>query len=303
MMDFFKHAYMSTQAMSSHPTYESLQDAIVREINSHDAFKSVPVPIAGPPFTPTDQDKFVHGPRTDLNRSASAGQLSKIMRKSSFKKHKRDIESRQSVSSVQSKSFLRTARRRHTDAPLPSPELVAELQQSRQTDQPGNEQLTYMDILRASSVKSTNSRQGMRSELVANIPIDLSNAPRSTPDSRPITAGTVYCMQAHSDSSNYRENRSSVTGSQGTYEESDDEIIHLPSVGTPPPRVQIEGVDENNVRYVIDSATASDAHKLMSWPQRVRRANSPQPTSCENSLSPLARARMQLRGTRSVETY
>lgn len=303
MMEFLKHAYMSTQAISSHPTYESLQDAIVREINSHDAFKSVPVPIAGPPFTPSDQDKFVHNSRTDLNRSASAGQLSKIIRKGSFKKHKRDSESRQSISSVQSKGFLRNVRRRHTDAPLPSPGLVAELQQSRETDQPGGEQLTYMDILRASSVKSTNSRHAMRSELAANIPIEISNAPRSTPDSRPITAGTVYCMQAHSDSSNCWENRNSGTGSQGTYEESDDEIIHLPSVGTPPPRVQIEGVDENNVRYVIDSATASDAHKLMSWPQRVRRANSPQPASCENSLSPLARARMQLRGTRSVESY
>lgn len=306
MMDLFKQAYMSTQNMSSHPTYETLQDAIVREINSHDAFKSVPVPDAGPPFTPSDPEKFARS--AGLNRSASAGQLSKIMRKSSFNKHKRNSESRQSISSsVPSKGFLRIvssapARRRHTDAPLPSPELLADLQQPQEAATQG-EQLTYMDILRASndkpsglrSMNSSISWQRMRSESTTNLP----PAPRSTPDSRPITPGTIYCMQAHSDPSG--ENKSSDSH-EASYEESDDEIIHLPSVGAPPPRVQIEGVDENNVRYVIDSATASDAHKLMSWPQRVHRANSPKP-ACENSLSPLARARMQLRGTRSVETY
>lgn len=293
MMDLFKQAYISTQTMSSHPTYETLQDAIVREINSHDAFKSVPVPVSGPPFTPSDQENFPRG--TDLNRSASAGQLSKTIRKSSFRKHKRNSESRQSFSSVQSKGFLRTGGRRHTDAPLPSPGLLAELQQSGQSN-PTADNLTYMDILRANSVRSTGSqngsRQGIHSNSATDVPPNLSTAPRSTPDSRPITPGTIYCMQAHSDSSR-----------EEAYEESDDDIIHLPSVGAPPPRVQIEGVDENNVRYVIDSATASDAHKLMSWPQRVRRANSPQPSTRESSLSPLARARIQLRGARSVETY
>ncbi|KAJ5098163.1 hypothetical protein N7532_005164 [Penicillium argentinense] len=281
MMDLFKQAYMSTQAMSPHPTYETLQDAIVREINSHDAFKRVPVPTAGPPFTPSDQDRFSHS--SGLNRSASAGQLSKIMRKGSFRKHKRNSESRQSIStSVPSKGFLRR------------PQAVAAPQTSD-----GN-QLTYMDVLlRASNDKTSNStstnppssRDRMRSESTNN----LSTAPRSTPD-RPYTPGAVYCMQAHSDSSQGRNN-----GSRDAYEESDDEIIHLPSVGAPP-RVQIEGVDENNVRYVIDSATVGDAHKFMSWPQRVRRSNSSQP-ACENSLSPLTRARMQLRGAHSVETY
>lgn len=309
-MDLFKQAYISTQAFSSHPTYESLQDAIVREINSHDAFKSVPVPEAGPPFTPSDQDRFNRG--ANLNRSASTGSLSKLIRKGSFRKHKRNSESRQSIStSVPSKGFLRRvssspARRRHTDAPLPSPEMLAELHQPQETvtsSTPCGEQLTYMDILRASGDKSAEpysrtsslTRQLFRSEPAVN----PSMPPRSVPDSRPITPCTVYRMQAHSDSSG--EDRSN--GSHEFHEESDDDIIHLPSVSAPPPpRVQIEGVDENNVRYVINSTTASDAHKLMSWPQRVRRANSPQP-SCENSLSPLARARMQLRGARSVESY
>jgi hypothetical protein len=101
----------------------------------------------------------------------------------------------------------------------------------------------------------------------------------------------VYCMQAHSNSND----------SENEPEDTDDEILQLPSVSVSPPRVQIEGVDENNVRYVIDSSATVDAEKLIQWPQRARRI-SPQ-IGCERSLSPRTRARMQLRGARSVETY
>jgi hypothetical protein len=109
--------------------------------------------------------------------------------------------------------------------------------------------------------------------------------------------GAIYCMQAHS-------NSSKESQGTGSYEESDDDIIHLPSVVAPPPRVQIDAVDDNNVRYVIDSVTATDAQRLMNWPQRSRRTKAFAPTSapCDNSLSPLSRARMHLRGARSVET-
>jgi hypothetical protein len=65
--------------------------------------------------------------------------------------------------------------------------------------------------------------------------------------------------------------------------------------------VQVEGVDENNVRYVIDAASSDEALKLMHWPQRTGRGvNS---NAYANSLSPLSPARLQLRGSRSVETY
>lgn len=314
MMDLFNKAYMSTQAVSPHPTYETLQDAIVREINSHEAFRRVPVPSASPPFTPSET--FGHGSRTArLSRSASAGQLSKIIiRKSSFKKHKRNSESRRSIStSVPSKGYDRIlrrvgsspARRRHTDAPLPSPGLLADIQHSQETDpRPATqEQLTYMDVIfRAGTDKPPSTsgtknapaaRKRGRSESASN----LSTLARSNPD-MPHTPGAVYCMQAHSTPSG--DSRSS-----GSHEDSDEDIIHLPNVGAPPPRVQVEGVDENNVRYVIDSTTAYDAQKLMNWPQRARRTNSPQPPTSaayENSLSLLSRARVQLRGSRSVET-
>jgi hypothetical protein len=137
--------------------------------------------------------------------------------------------------------------------------------------------------------KNASSRKRGHSVSTSN----LSTLARSNLD-MPSTAGTVYCMQAHS-TSNDSQNSSD-------HEDSDDEILQLPSVSVSPPRVQIEGVDENNVRYVIDSSTGVDAEKLMNWPQRSRRTNSPQ-TGCERSLSPLSRARMQLRGSRSVEIY
>ncbi|KAJ5159713.1 uncharacterized protein N7482_006717 [Penicillium canariense] len=315
MMDLFNKAYMSSQALSPHPTYESLQDAIVREINSHEAFKKVPVPAAGPPFTPSPtRETFEHRPRSaqpGLSRSASAGSISKIIRKSSFKKHKRNAGSQQSISTITpTKGYDRifrktspsTSRRRHTDAPAPSPGLLADIKQSQETASPV--QLTYMDVLyragndtcaTSSSKNPHASWKRGRSDSTSN----LSAMARANSD-RPRTpgpVGAVYCMQAHSTSS--RDSQSSIS-----HEDSDDDIIHLPSVGAPPPRVQIEGVDENNVRYVIDSATAADAQKLMSWPQRSRRTNPPAPTSapCEDSLSPLSRTQMQLRGARSVET-
>lgn len=306
MMDLFNKAYMSTQAVSPHPTYETLQDAIVREINSHEAFRRVPVRDAGPPFTPSPtQNAFEHR----LNRSASAGHISKMIRKGSLKRHKRNSESQRSIStSVPSKGILRRvspspARRRHTDAPAPSPGLLADIQQAQETmPRATGDQMTYMDVLFCATKDKTSSpgakntpisRKRGRSESASN----LGTIARSNFD-MPNTPGAVYTMQAHSTPSNH-------SRSSGSHEDSDDDIIHLPSVGAPPPRVTIEGVDENNVRYVIDSATATDAHKLMNWPQRGRRANTPQSTStgCENSLSPLSRARMQLRGTRSVETY
>ncbi|KAF3384464.1 hypothetical protein F1880_002879 [Penicillium rolfsii] len=307
MMDLFNKAYMSTQAISPHPTYESLQDAIVREINSHEAFKKVPVPTAGPPFTPSPtHDTFDHRPRTahqGLSRSASAGPISRIIRKSSFKKHKRNSDSRQSISTIFRNASPSPSRRRHTDAPIPSPGLLADIEQSQGIASP--EQLTYMDVLyRASNDKpgtssskpSQTSRKRGRSDLSSNLSaIIRANSERpNTPE--PMRA--IYRMQAHSNSS--KESHGSPP-----YEESDDDIIHLPSVAAPPPRVQIDAVDDNNVRYVIDSTTAIDAQRLMNWPQRCRPSKSPAPTSapCDHSLPSLSRARMQLRGDRSVETY
>lgn len=302
MMQLFTKAYMSTQGMSPHPTYETLQDAIVREINSHEAFQHVPVPAAqGPLFTPSDSSAFDKNEQPDLDRSASAKQSNRVRTKGSFKRNRRNSESRRSISNiVHSKSYEKIVRRvasspgrRHTDAPAPSPRLIADVQKPQQatSKQNSGQPLTYMDVLaRASSTsKARNSRKRGNSESASNV----AAIPRSTvaPMSAQRTSGTVSSMQAKSVPS--KDSKSSLS-----VDESDDDIIHLPSVAAPP-RVQIEGVDLNNVHYFVDSSTPSEAHKLMSWPQRGQSTNA----SAESRLGPIARARMQLRGVRSVETY
>jgi hypothetical protein len=301
LVDLITKAYVSAQG--SDLNHESLQDAIVREVNSHEAFRRVPVPVPGPPFTPSaEQKEFGNAskPAIGLNRSSSTKSR---MNKGSFTKHKRTPDSRRSIStSVGYDRLLRKvsgspARRRHTDAPPPSPGFLADIQPNRSavSSFAAGEPITYMDVLRASSEQRPASNTGCagpqvsrkrgRSDSVGN----LVTIPRSAPDMS-LTPKTVYCMQAHS-----------TPSSHGSHEDSDDDIIHLPSLTMPPPRVQIEGVDENNIRYVIDAASPDDAQKLMYWPQRIRGGVGSNVYG--NSLSPLSRARMQLRGSRSVETY
>ncbi|KAJ5246477.1 hypothetical protein N7468_001460 [Penicillium chermesinum] len=305
MMELFTKAYMSTQSMSPHPTYETLQDAIVREINSHEAFQHVPISATkGPLFTPSHTTTFDETEKEKLDRNASAKQTTKIRTKGSFKRPKRNSESGRSISSiVPSKSYDKIIRRvassprhrRHTDAPAPSPSLVADSQTPLPAASKPNkgQPLTYMDVLaRASSTnKTTNSRQRGNSESASNsvLPSRTTKAEAAVPSRR--VSGTVYSMQAHSTPS--KDSKSSLS-----IDESDDDIIHLPSVGVTPPRVQIEGVDLNNVHYMVEASTPTEAQKLMNWPQRERSGNHP-----PQRLGPIARARMQLRGTRSVETY
>ncbi|KGO41675.1 hypothetical protein PEX1_095000 [Penicillium expansum] len=301
MMEFFTKAYKSIQG--SHPTYETLQDAIVREVNSHEAFRRVPVPAPGPPFTPaSDKNEFSNDFRlaTTLHRSSSG--KNRLMNKSSSK-HKSTLESRRSIStSVGYDRLLRKvsgspARRRHTDAPAPTPGFLAEFQPHEEPviTRPGSrEPITYLDVLHASSEQQPISTSGCaspsvsrkrgRSQSIGNL-----TAMACSGSDVPFVPGTVYCMQAHS-----------APSSNSSHEDSDDDIIHLPNP-SPPPRVQIEGVDENNIRYVIDAASPDEAQKLMYWPQQIRRGGASNPYG--NSLSPLSRARMQLRGSRSVETY
>ncbi|EKV06060.1 hypothetical protein Pdw03_3408 [Penicillium digitatum] len=299
VMDFLTKACKSIQ--SFHPTHETLQDAIVRDVNSHEAFRRVPVPSPGPPFTPvSDQDEFSNEfrPANSLHRSRSA--KSRLMNKSSSK-HKSNPETRRSIStSVSYDRLLRkvsgaSARRRHTDAPAPTPGFLAEIQAQKEpviTRAGSKEPITYLDVLHASSGQqpistgscashSASHKRG-HSESVGNL--------AAMACSRPVVSfvpGTVHRMQAHS-----------APSSNSSHEDSDDEIIELPNP-SPTPRVQIEGVDEKNIRYIIDAASPDEAQKLLHWPQQFRRGRASSPYG--SSLSPLSRARMQLRGLRSVD--
>ena len=78
IMTMFRQAYASSQANNQNPTFESLQNAIIREINSHDAFRELPPSSAriDPPsvystpvgeiFKNEDHNQFSESMRTNL---------------------------------------------------------------------------------------------------------------------------------------------------------------------------------------------------------------------------------------------
>ncbi|KAI2789579.1 hypothetical protein POX_d05073 [Penicillium oxalicum] len=306
MMDLLSKASFSTQEISTHPTYETLQDAIVREINSHDAFKRVSLPVPGPLFTPTpDQEMFDRPPQPTgpgLGRSLSNRSFSKLMRKASFKKPSRSAEDRRSTSiSVSSKPHeglfrrvsLSSSRRRHTDAPPPSSELLVDKNATQ--DAATVPYLSYMDVLRDASSGKLDSSCPKRSKSLRKLQrqeptpktlsvVRVNSKEPITPDS----IASVHCLQAQSFSSHSWQNSEA-------HEESDDDIIHLPSVDVSPPRVQVNAVDENNVRYLIDSSMAPEAHRLINWPRRSNRGKYDSP-----ALAPLDPT--QPRGSSPVRT-
>ncbi|KKK20535.1 hypothetical protein ARAM_005869 [Aspergillus rambellii] len=257
IMDMFRRAYMSTQTISPHPTFETLQDAIIREINSHEAFQRVPVPEAGPAFTPSPSqdsfDKSAPALKPSSSTSLKDGQLSRLIRKGSLKRHMRDSELRKSIStSVPSHVSRQTpSRRRHTDAPHPTPGFFDTTEPNQIT---GEETVTYMDLL-LQTEKST---------------------PQPCCASGLSTTPSILYMRAQTSGSD-RESRASLSA-----DDSDDEIIHLPSVGTIP-QVQIHGVDENNVTYVAaENTTPRNAYRLMNWPRKSNRSVSWRSTLTRN---------------------
>lgn len=150
IMNLFKQAYKSSHISSPHQTFETLQEAIVREINSHDAFRHInsdsstqesPAPglctdvSADDCHTPTNDDHVVSRPssrsvlaKDGKRRSRSAGRLSSrkprrssdaLGRELSFPALK-GLESR----SGHDESGTNIPKRRHTYAQPPSLDLV-----------------------------------------------------------------------------------------------------------------------------------------------------------------------------------
>ncbi|EFE44954.1 conserved hypothetical protein [Trichophyton verrucosum HKI 0517] len=82
MLNLFKQAYASSQTNATRPTFESLQDAIIREINSHDAFSHLnpqspspvsPVPSLTPDLSTNGKqtEKYTTRPMTALSATRS----------------------------------------------------------------------------------------------------------------------------------------------------------------------------------------------------------------------------------------
>ncbi|KAL4817354.1 hypothetical protein BDW67DRAFT_160325 [Aspergillus spinulosporus] len=252
IMDMFRKAYTSTQALTPHPTFETLQDAIIREINSHEAFQRVPVPEQGTPFTPSpSQDSFESAtpPKPIVLKEGQ-----RRRRKGSFIKPRRNSEARKSISTSDPSSAPRRdlnvpRRRRHTDAPPPSPGLFDTL--IPQHPNPSEEPVTYMDLLLRS--KNSTEPNGNRISTVS-----ASGASQSSFSTRP----SVLCMRAQTSPTS-----DSPTGFHES--DSDSDIIHLPSVSSIP-QVKVHGV-ENNVANTAESTTPQKAYRLVNWPKRASR--------------------------------
>lgn len=263
IMDMFRKAYTSTQAFTPHPTFETLQDAIIREINSHEAFQRVPVPDQGPPFTPSpSEDSFDQSATPPKPIALKDGQRRRRM--SSFtKRHERDSETRKSISTsipLHSAHGVSNApsRRRHTDAPPPSPGFFDTLI-PQHPSHPDNS-VTYMDLL----LRSENSGEAKRKRTSS---VNTGRSPRST------TPSVLY-MRAQTGASD--------EGNMGfADDDGDSDIIHLPSISGIP-QVQIQGVDENNVTYTAENTTPRNAYRLMNWPRKSSRSLSLRSTFAKN---------------------
>ncbi|OJI99141.1 hypothetical protein ASPVEDRAFT_50681 [Aspergillus versicolor CBS 583.65] len=250
IMDMFRKAYTSTQAFTPHPTFETLQDAIIREINSHEAFQRVPVPDQGPPFTPSpSEESFDQSATPPKPIALKDGQRRRRM--SSFsKKHQRESDTHKSIStSVPLNTALgdsgAPSRRRHTDAPPPSPGFFDTLI-PQHPSHPDNS-VTYMDLL----LRSENSGVAKRKRTSS---VNTGRSPHSA------TPSVLY-MRAQTGPSN--------EGNVGfADDDGDSDIIHLPSISGIP-QVQIQGVDENNVTYTAENTTPRNAYRLMSWPRKT----------------------------------
>jgi hypothetical protein len=255
IMDMFRKAYTSTQTLTPHPTFETLQDAIIREINSHEAFQRVPVAEQGAPFTPSPSQDSFESATPPKPISLKEGQRRR--RKGSFIKPRRNSEARKSISTSDPSNASRRdlsvpSRRRHTDAPPPSPGFFDTL--IPQHPNPSEEPVTYMDLLLRS--KNSTEANGKRISTVG-----ASGASHSSFNRKP----SVLCMRAQTSPTS-----DSPTGFHDSDSESD--IIHLPSVRSIP-QVKVHGV-ENNVADTAESTTPRKAYQLVNWPKRSSRGAS-----------------------------
>lgn len=269
IMDMFRKAYTSTQEFSSHPTFETLQDAIIREINSHEAFQQLPVPEQGPPFTPSSSLESYEGATPPKPIAMKEGQRRR--RKNSFKALRRTSEARKSISTTVPPNAPRQepdvpfpSRRRHTDAPPPSPGFFDSLIPQHPT--PNEDSVTYMDLILRTENPDTKQKRNTTA----------SNA------SGPSSTGTpsILHMRAQTSSSPDDSPHSVSNTNTNTNSDSDSEIIHLPSI--PVPQVKIHGVDDNNVAYTVENTTPRNAHRLMNWPRKSSRSYSLRSTFAKN---------------------
>ncbi|OOF91660.1 hypothetical protein ASPCADRAFT_154671 [Aspergillus carbonarius ITEM 5010] len=270
IMDMFKQAFASTQVMTPHPTFETLQDAIVREINSHEAFQRLSFPTE-PSLTPSPSqesfDRAPHvplcpGPGLERSLSAKEGQFSKFIGKSSFKKHKRSLDQRKSISTSVPLTAFRasgtTSRRRHTDAPLPSVGFLGTGETKKQQIETPEEQITYMDLLQPEKDFDNISS---KPQLHGNPNHSVSTKTNSSNGELEDIGRAPSILHMRAQASQSRDSQTSYSE-----DDSDDEIIQLPSVGGMP-QVWIQTVDQNNVTFLTRKKT-TPRNTYTLWPRK-----------------------------------
>ena len=300
IMDMFKRAYTTTQALSPHPTFETLQDAIVREVNSHEAFQRLPAPEQGPPFTPSPSRKSFDqsanpsktskisssGPNRNGNGPGKESQLSKLIKPGSSKKSRRGSEPRRSIStSIPSRVFGRvsvsSSRRRHTDAPPPSPGFfdTTEPAQEKSNPMPGK---LCTDVPPRSQTTSPPSAPKNRSASLSNT-LGHAQSIGTLSSHGSSTTPSVYYMRAQTSPSSDGQTSFSV-------DDTDDDVLQLPSPTMTGSR-QIHGIDKDN------------AFRLVNWQQSAQQnmATKGDTTVTETSLSP--RSSTSGQWARPVETF
>ncbi|KAL2222097.1 hypothetical protein M432DRAFT_208572 [Thermoascus aurantiacus ATCC 26904] len=261
IMDMFRQAYESTQATSPQPTFETLEDAIVREINSHEAFRRLPVPDSGPPFTPSPTQETFSGDAVAPGRPGSSkgsdkeNHLTKLIRKGSLGRKRRNSDGASkalpptNAPKGHDKIFRRSPdlsgrSRSHTYSQPPTADLIESVQRTQQ--------------VRGEKPKEPGSFRGVRPKVLhGRTKSDPKRIPKAQDVSTmpmPNPPPSVRRMRAHSSAT--------VRGSRSDFAQDNDEdsVIELPHVD--PPRVQIRSVDENNVTYIFNAQLPLDPDEL-----------------------------------------
>lgn len=318
IMSMFKQAYNTTQATSpNHPTFETLQDAIIREINSHDAFRRVPIPDAGPPFTPPVSDESFDevillpppGPsRVGRNLSERESQFSKLIRKgSSIRKRNKSISS--THNSLKSgggggdKSSKRDSqssriKRRHTYAQPPSAEWIQSIQSgdpiaSRTTSNPTSPPNAQMGSLQQQ--QQPPQRPVFRSHLKRK-----SDPVPPSPGFADFTSQPEYPGYQigidHPHHHSYPGASQAAAAQAQVRRDNRAAAAEGPTTTSAAPEQQIQAIDDNNVMYIINATAPLTPLELITASQQ--RASSRRKNIMDRLEVPRPRSAVSFRGNK-----
>ncbi|KAL1957381.1 hypothetical protein VTO42DRAFT_6061 [Malbranchea cinnamomea] len=280
IMNLFKQAYESTQAISQHPTFETLQEAIIREINSHDAFRQINSDNStsnAPQLSPDlASDDCIEEPDTYdvISRSSSRRSLSRHKHQSRHR-GRSSVRGNRPVSDIPGRelsfpaikglenedSYVETVkrRRRHTYAQPPSVDIV----QNYRSEHPQHEEprgrttsKRHSDIL--SSRRSISTRPQSSHSFFAKA-VSAIFDPSPEPSKR-----------SHSRLSLRSSSRAKLT-TKPTGVSSEDQCPQQQPPHQRPPEIHVNKVSENNVCQEESAATV------------VKTAPAPQPAAPQNS--------------------